>query len=59
MNEADSVFSKADTLVEVPYVEPSFLISLNVKSMIPRYHGIWMNDMKDVMYYMQNNMCYV
>ena len=59
MNEADSVFSKEDSLVEVPYVEPLFLGSLNVKSMIPRSHGIGINDMKDVMCYMQNDMCYV
>ena len=26
--------------------------SLNVKSMIPRSHGIWMNDMKEAMWYM-------
>ena len=24
MNEADSMFAKVDSLVEVPYVEPSF-----------------------------------
>ena len=59
INEADSVFAKADSLVEVPYVEPSFLGSLNVKFMIPRSHGIWMNDMKDVMFYMQYDMCLV
>ena len=58
MNEANSLFAKVDSLVEIPYVEPSFLGSLNVKSMIPRSHGIWMNDMKDVMCYMQNDMCY-
>ena len=40
MNEADSMFAKEDALVEVPYVEPSFLQSHNVKSMIPRSHGI-------------------
>ena len=57
MNEADSVFSKADTLVEVPYVEPSFLISLNVKSMIQRSHGIRMNDMNNVLCYMNYDMC--
>ena len=38
--EADSVFAKADSLIEVPYVETSILESLNVKSMIPRSHGI-------------------
>ena len=57
MNEEDFVFIKEDSLVEVPYVEPLFLVSLNVKSMIPRSHGIWMNDMKDVMCYMQYDMC--
>ena len=59
MNEADSVFSKANSLVEVPYVEPSFLRSLNVKSMILRSHGILMNDMNNVMCYMNYNICYV
>ena len=33
--------------------------SLDVKSMIPRTHGILMNDMKNVMCYMQCVMCYV
>ena len=59
MNEADSVFAKEGSLVEVPYVEPSFLESINVKSMILRSHGISMNDMKDVVFYMQHDMCYV
>ena len=59
MNEADSVFAKADSLVEVPYVEPSFLRSLNVKSMILRSHGILMNDMNNVMCYINYDMCYV
>ena len=40
MNEADSVFSKKGSLVEVPYVEPLFLGSVDVKSMIPKSHGI-------------------
>ena len=40
INEADSLFAKADPLVEVPYVEPLFLESPNVKSMIPMSHGI-------------------
>ena len=40
MNEADSVFAKEDSLVEVPYVEPSFLECIYVKSMILRSHGI-------------------
>ena len=34
INEADSVFAKNDSLVEVPYVEPFFLESFNVKSII-------------------------
>ena len=59
MNEKDSMFSKEGSLVKVPYVEPSFLGSLNVKSMIPRSHGIWTNDMKDVMFYIQYVMCYM
>ena len=59
MNEADSVFSKEVSLVEVPYVESLFLGSLDVKSMIQKSIGIWMNDMKDVMCYMQNDMGYV
>ena len=59
MNEAYSVFAKEDSLVEVPYVETSFLGSLNVKSMIPRYHGILMNDMNNVMCYMNYDMFYV
>ena len=59
MSEADSVFAKEGSLVEVPYVETSFLGSLDVKSMIPRSHGIWTNDMKNVMCYMQYVMCYV
>ena len=53
MNEADFVFANEHSLVEVPYVEPSFLGSLNVKFMIPRSHGIWMNDIKEVMCYMK------
>ena len=40
MNKADYVFDKLDSLVEVPNVDPSFLESLNVKSMIPRSHDI-------------------
>ena len=59
MNEKDSVFANEDFLVEVPYVEPSFLASLDVKSMIPKSHGVLTNDMKDVMCYMQYVMCYV
>ena len=59
MNEADSVFAKAYSLVEVPYVEPLFLGSLNVMSMIPMFHGIRMNDMNNVICYMIYDMCYV
>ena len=59
MNEANSMFGNKDSLVEVPYVDPSFLVSLNVKSMIPRSHGIRMNDMNNVMCYMNYDMCYV
>ena len=39
-NEADYVFDKVDSLVEVPYVEPPFLGNLNVNSMIPMSRGI-------------------
>ena len=59
MNEAESVFAKEGSLVDVPYVEPSFLGSLNVKSMIPRSHGIRINDLNNVMCYMNYDMCYV
>ena len=59
MNEADSVFSKEGSLVEVSYVEPSFLGSLDVKSMNTMSDGIWTNDMENVMCYMQYVMCYV
>ena len=59
MNEADFVFAKEGSLVEVPCVEPLFLESLDVKSTIPRSHGMWTNDMKNVMCYMQYVMCYV
>ena len=59
LNEADFVFAKVDSLFDGPYIEPSFLESHNVKSMIPRSHGIWTNDMKDVMFYIQYVMCYM
>ena len=49
MNEADSESAKFDSVVEVPYVEPSFLGCHNVKSMIPRSHGIRMNDMNNML----------
>ena len=53
------MFGKEDSLVEVPYIEPLFLGSLNVKFMIPRSYGIQMNDMNNVMCYMNYDMCYV
>ena len=59
MNEEDSVFSKEGSLVDVPYVEPSFLGSLNIKSMISRSHGIWTNEMNVFMCYMHYVMCFV
>ena len=59
MNEAPSLFAKEGSLVEVPYVEPSFLGSLYVNSVIPKFHCIWTNNMKNVMCYMQYVMCYV
>ena len=59
MNEKDSVFAKSDALVEVPYVYPSFFGSLNVNFVIPRSHGIRMNDMNNIMCYMNYDMCYV
>ena len=59
MNEVDSLFAKEGLLIEVPYVEPSFLESLNAKSMIPRSHGIRMNDMNNVICYMNYDMSYV
>ena len=51
MNEVASIFSKEGSLVEVPYVNPSFwevLMSWHMK-----------NDMKYVRCYMQYVMCYV
>ena len=59
MNEADSLFAKVESLIEVSYVEPSILGSLDIKSMIPRSHGIRTNDMKNVMYDIQYVMCYM
>ena len=59
MNESDFVFAKEDSLIEVPYVDPSFLGSLNVKSMISMSHGIQMNDMNNVMCYRNYDMCYM
>ena len=53
------MFANEGFLIEVLYVEPSFLGSLDVKSMIPRSHGIWTNAMKNVISYMQYVMCYV
>ena len=51
MNKADSVFAKEGSPIEVPYGKTLFSRSLNVKSMIPRSYGIWMNYMKDSMWY--------
>ena len=59
MKEEDYVFAKADSLVEVPYVEPSFLVSLKCNSMSPRSHGIGMNDMNNIMCYRNYDMFYV
>ena len=59
MNEEDSVFAKLDSLFEVPYFERSFFGSGNVKSKIPRSHGIRMNYMNNVMCYTNYDMCYV
>ena len=59
MKETNSMFAKVDSLVDVLNVEPSFLKIVNVKSMIPRSHGILINYMNHVMYYMNNNMCSV
>ena len=58
MNEEESVFSKEGSLVEATYVDPLFFESVDVNSMIPRSHGIWRNDMKSVMSYMQYFMCF-
>ena len=59
MDEVDFVFAKEGSLVEVPYVEPLFLGSLDVKSVIPKSHGVSTNDMKDIMCYMHYVLCYV
>ena len=48
---------EADSLVDVPYVDTSFLGSLNVNSVIPRSNVIRTNDMKYVIFYMQYEMC--
>ena len=40
MNEANSVFAKEGSLVKVPYVETSFLESLDAKPMIPKSYGV-------------------
>ena len=48
MNEEVFEFAKEGSLVEVPYVEPSFLEIIDVKSMIHRSHGIWTNDILNV-----------
>ena len=49
MKEADSVIANEDSLVEVPSFDPSILGCLDVKCMC---HGIWMNDIKEVICYM-------
>ena len=59
MNQADSEFVKSVSLVKVSYGEPSFFGCLNVKSMIRRSHGIRMNDMNNVICYMNYDICYV
>ena len=59
MNEADFVFANEDSLVEAPSVEPLFLGSLSVKSMIPMSHGMRMNDLNNVMCYRNYDMCCV
>ena len=59
MNEADSIFAKESSLVQVPYVEPSFFRRLDVKSMIPMSNGTSTIYMKTVMFYMQYVMCSV
>ena len=59
MNEVDFMFAKSDSLVEVPYVEPSFMGSLNVESMIPMSHGIRMIDMNNVRCYRNYDKCNV
>ena len=46
--------SYEDSLVEVPSIEPSFLWCIDLNSMIPRSHGIRMNDIEEVMCYIQN-----
>ena len=53
------MFAKADSVIEVLHIEPSFFGSLNVKSMIPRSHGIKMNDMNNVMCYRNYDMCFL
>ena len=58
MNEADFVLLKKAPLWG-PICWALILGSLDVKSTIPRFHGIWTNDMKNVMCYMQYVICYV
>ena len=59
MNEVNCVFAKAESLVEVPYTESSFWKDFNVKFMIPSSYGIRINDMNNVMCYMNYDMCYL
>ena len=53
------MFAKVDSLVEVPYVDPSFFGSHNVKYIFPRSRGILMNDMNNVMCYRNYDTGYV
>ena len=52
INEVDSVIANEDFQVEVPSIEPSFLWCINIKSMVPRSHVIWMNDIREALCYM-------
>ena len=58
MKETGSMLAKADSLLEVPYVEPHFGKSW-CQVHIPWSHGIQTNDMHHVMCYMNYNMCFV
>ena len=53
------MYAILESLIEVPYVDPSFLGSHNVKSLSPWSHCIRLNNMNNVMCYMNNDMCYV
>ena len=54
MNKEDSVIPSWG-----PICWSLILGSVDVKSTIPSSHGIWKNDMKNVMCYIQYAMCYV